>query len=281
VKNPDCPSGLVITTHMHDDFEYSSPRDYVDTKSWLAYKQNSYSTHRVRSGSCHRETYLGYDILLAITRLRDNTNIIDDWYANSTSSHYDSTSMLQAQGLRNLTTTGTTLSCSTIVSITRQYHHQYDSTYISRHDQVALVASSPAWLSDIVISMTHHLHRAAAKLPRQCHRQHDLAASLSLWLDIYIILWPSHLDSAIASMTQPLHHAAAKSPWQNNSVAPSPTWISIYITPQPSHLRSVVASMTRHLRSAIASMTQQHHHRYDSAVTSRNSLIIDINNIWL
>jgi hypothetical protein len=37
VKNPDCPSGLVITTHTHDGFECPSPRDYVDTKSWLAY----------------------------------------------------------------------------------------------------------------------------------------------------------------------------------------------------------------------------------------------------
>jgi hypothetical protein len=32
MKNLDCPSGLVIMTHMHDDFEYPSPRDYVDTK---------------------------------------------------------------------------------------------------------------------------------------------------------------------------------------------------------------------------------------------------------
>jgi hypothetical protein len=44
-KNANYPSGLVITTHMHNDFEYPSPRDYVDTKSWLAYEQNPYSTH--------------------------------------------------------------------------------------------------------------------------------------------------------------------------------------------------------------------------------------------
>jgi hypothetical protein len=32
-------SGLVIATHIHDDFECLSTRDYADTKSWLAYKQ--------------------------------------------------------------------------------------------------------------------------------------------------------------------------------------------------------------------------------------------------
>jgi hypothetical protein len=45
MKNPDCPSRLVIMTHMHDGFECLSPRDYVDTKSWLAYEKNPYSTH--------------------------------------------------------------------------------------------------------------------------------------------------------------------------------------------------------------------------------------------
>jgi hypothetical protein len=45
MKNLDCPSGLVIMTHTHSDFECLSPRDYVDTKSWLAYEHNPYSTH--------------------------------------------------------------------------------------------------------------------------------------------------------------------------------------------------------------------------------------------
>jgi hypothetical protein len=45
VKNPNCLSGLVITTHTHDDFECLNPRDFVDTKSWLAYERNPYSTH--------------------------------------------------------------------------------------------------------------------------------------------------------------------------------------------------------------------------------------------
>jgi hypothetical protein len=30
----------------------------------------------------HRETYLGYDILHAITQLQANMNIIDNWHAN-------------------------------------------------------------------------------------------------------------------------------------------------------------------------------------------------------
>jgi hypothetical protein len=45
MKNLDCLSGLVITTHMHNGFECLSLRDYVDTKSWLAYEQNPYSTN--------------------------------------------------------------------------------------------------------------------------------------------------------------------------------------------------------------------------------------------
>jgi hypothetical protein len=64
VKNPDWPSGLVFMTHRHDGFECPTPRDYVDTKSWLAYEQNPYSTHCVRSGTCHREMSLVYDISL-------------------------------------------------------------------------------------------------------------------------------------------------------------------------------------------------------------------------
>jgi hypothetical protein len=31
-ENPYYPSGLVLTTRMHDDFECPSPRDYVDIK---------------------------------------------------------------------------------------------------------------------------------------------------------------------------------------------------------------------------------------------------------
>jgi hypothetical protein len=48
-KSPDYQSGLVITTHAYNIFECASPRDYVDTKSWLAYEQNPYLTCWVRS----------------------------------------------------------------------------------------------------------------------------------------------------------------------------------------------------------------------------------------
>jgi hypothetical protein len=41
-------------THMHNDFECLSPRYYVDTKSRLAYEQNPYSKHGVRSKTLDR-----------------------------------------------------------------------------------------------------------------------------------------------------------------------------------------------------------------------------------
>jgi hypothetical protein len=147
----------------------SNPRDYADTKSWLAYEQNPYSTHWVRSDSCHRKTSLAYNILSTITWVRANTNIFDDCHTNLTSPHYDNTSMLRAQGLRNLTTTSTTSSCSAIASMTLQHRRQHDSTYTSRRDQVTLAAPSPAWLGNTVISMIRHLHHVADKSPRQCH----------------------------------------------------------------------------------------------------------------
>jgi hypothetical protein len=123
VKNIDYPSCLVITTHTYDDFECLSPRDYVDTKFWLAYEQNPYSAYRVGSSSCHRETFLGYDILPVITRLYADMNISDNWHANPTSSCCDNTLMLRARGLCNLTTGSTTLSCSAIASMTHQRYY--------------------------------------------------------------------------------------------------------------------------------------------------------------
>jgi hypothetical protein len=130
------------------------------------------------------------------------------------SSQCDNTSMLQSQGLHNLTTTSTTLSCSAIASMTRQHCCQHDSTSTSPRGQVALAASSLAWLGSIVAIMTRHLYRVAAKSPQQRHRQHDSTALLSAWLGIYIALRPSHLGSIIASMTWHLHHTTANSPRQ-------------------------------------------------------------------
>jgi hypothetical protein len=43
-ENLDCPSRLVFMTHRHDGFECMSLRDYVDTMSWLAYKQPLFDT---------------------------------------------------------------------------------------------------------------------------------------------------------------------------------------------------------------------------------------------
>jgi hypothetical protein len=64
VKIPDCPSGLVFMTHRHEGFKCLSPRDNVDIESWRAHERNPYSTHEVRSDSCHREMSLDYDISL-------------------------------------------------------------------------------------------------------------------------------------------------------------------------------------------------------------------------
>jgi hypothetical protein len=88
--------------------------------------------------------------------------------------------------------------------------------------------------------MIQLLHRNAAKSPRQRHHQHVSTAG---FLGIYIALPPSHLGSTVTSMTRYLHRAAAKS-----------------------------------TSNAITCMPRQHHCQHDSALTSRNGLIIDINN---
>jgi hypothetical protein len=154
VRNPDYPSGLVIMTHSHDNFECLSPRDYVETKSWPAYEQNPYSTHWVRSGSCHRETSLGYDILPAITQLQANMNI---WLLHTVTTHR----------------------CSELGGYAT----------LPQPVQSWVAVPSLAWLGNIVTSMTRHLHHFAVKPPWQCHRQHDSVALSPTWLDIYIMLW--------------------------------------------------------------------------------------------
>jgi hypothetical protein len=138
VKNLDCPSGLVIMTHKHNDSECLSPRDYVDTMFWLAYEKNPYSTHWVRSGSCHREMSQGYDILPAITQLWANTNI---------------------RLLHNVTTPW----CSELRGCAN----------LPQPIQPLVAAPLLAWLGSIAISMTRHLHHAAAKSPQQHHHQND------------------------------------------------------------------------------------------------------------
>jgi hypothetical protein len=183
----------VFTTHRHDDLECSSPRDYVDTKSRLAYEQNPYSINWVRSGSCHRETSPCYGILSAITRLQANTNIrfLHD------AQHLDA----PISGAAQPTTSSTTLSCSAIASMTWQHYRQHDSTSTSRRGQVTSTTSSPAWPDSIVASMTQHLHRATVELPQQRHHQHDSVAPLLARHDIYIASWPSCPDDTISNMT--------------------------------------------------------------------------------
>jgi hypothetical protein len=164
-------------THSHDDIEHPSPRDYVDTKSWLAYERNPYSTQWIRSSSCHREMSLGYDIWLAIPQLQANTNI---------RLLHDATTP-RCSDLRGCAT----LSCSVIVSMTRQHYHQHDSTSTSRHGQVTSAALLLAWLSSIVASMTRHLHHVMTMSPQQLRRQHDSAALSPAWFGIYIVSRPT------------------------------------------------------------------------------------------
>jgi hypothetical protein len=283
----------VITTHTHDDFECPNRRYYVDTKSWLAYEQNPYSTYWVRSSSCHREISLGYDILTAITWLQANMNI---WLLHN----------------------ATTPRCSKLESCTTLPHLV----------QPWVAVPLPAWLNNIITNMTRYLHCVVAKSPRQHRCQHDSIALSPAWLDICITPWPSRLGSAfasmtwylhrattklscsmtrhlhhittkllrqhcrqhdltstsrrgqvasaassrawldniVASMTQHLHRAMAKSPRQrhreHDSAALSPAWLSIYIASWPDHPDSVVTSMT-----------QQHHHQHDSAYTSHHGQV--------
>jgi hypothetical protein len=125
-------------THRHDDFECLSLRDYVDTKSSLPYEQNPYSTHWVRSGSCHRETSLGYDTLPAITRLWANKNM---------RLHHDAT----------------TPQCSKLKGWASLPHLV----------QPWVAVPSPAWLSFYIASWPCHPGSAVASMTRHHHRQHD------------------------------------------------------------------------------------------------------------
>jgi hypothetical protein len=221
------PERLVLMTHRHDDFEWLSPRDYVDTKSWLAYEQNPYLKNWVRLGSCRRKTSPCYDILPAITRLWVNMNI---------------------QLLHDATTP--------------RWSDLRGCTTLPRPVLPWVAAPSPAWHNNIIASMTQHLHRATASSPRQHHRQHDSAALSPTWHNIYIASQPSllggvvtaWLDSIVASMTRHLNYTEVKSPWQHrcqhDSAALSLAWHTIYIAMWPSHLGNTVASMTQHLHHA-------------------------------
>jgi hypothetical protein len=191
VKNPDYLSRLVIITHTQDDFECPSPRDYVDTKSCLAYEQNRYSTHWVMSGYCHRETPLGYNILPAITQERAKKNI--SLLHDATTTRYSKLG-----------------GCATLL-------HQI---------QPWVTPPSPTWIDSNIVSMTPHIHRATVMSPRQHHRQHDSAAPSPAWLDIYIKPQPSGPGSTVTSKTRQhrrKHDSISKSrSSQVITAAPSP-----------------------------------------------------------
>jgi hypothetical protein len=157
----------MITTHTHNNFEWLSPRDYIDTKSWLAYDQNPYSINWVRPGSCHREMSLGCDILPAITRLRGNKNI-------------------------RLLHDATTPQCSM---------HGCCATY-TRPVQPCVTAPSSAWLDSTITSMTQQHHRQHDSTSTSHCGQVAPAAPSLVWLDIYIAPRSSRPSSTVASMTQ-------------------------------------------------------------------------------
>jgi hypothetical protein len=152
---------------------------------------------------------LGYDILPAITWLWANTNIrlLHDARTSWCS---------KLGGLRNLTTTSTTLSCSTVTSMTR------------------------------------HLHCVVTKSPWQSCRQHDLAAPSPAWLDIYIVPWPSRPGSAITSMTrQHRRQPDSVSTSHRSQVTPAtsvPAWLSSTVARMTWHLHRIVAKIALQCR---------------------------------
>jgi hypothetical protein len=156
----------MITTHTHNNFEWLSPRDYIDTKSWLAYDQNPYSINWVRPGSCHREMSLGCDILPAITRLRGNKNI-------------------------RLLHDATTPQCSM---------HGCCATY-TRPVQPCVTAPSSAWLDSTITSMTQQHHRQHDSTSTSHCGQVAPAAPSLVWLDIYIAPRSSRPSSTVPAMT--------------------------------------------------------------------------------
>jgi hypothetical protein len=312
VKNSDYLSRLVITTHTQDDFEFLSPRDYVDTKSCLAYEQNHYSTYWVRSCSCHRETLLGYNILLAITqqRAKKNISLLHDVTTPRYSKlgaaqpyyikynlelhrrHQHESIAISSAWLRIYIVPRACHHGSIIASMTQQHHHQHNSASTSSHGQVAPAALSPAKLSSIVANMTRHLHHATAKSSRQRHHQHDSAALSLAWLSIYIAPRPSHpavpsptwLDSIIAGMARHIHSAAAKSHRQHRRQHHRQhdwTSTSRYSQVAPAALTStwldsIITSMTQHLYHAPAKSPRQLHRQHDPTSLSSTWLNIYI-----
>jgi hypothetical protein len=81
-KNLDYLIGLVIMTHTHDDFECPSSKDYVDTKSWLAYEQNPYSARWVRSNAKWTRTLLALRVWCT-----PPTNLSTELGANQSKNH--------------------------------------------------------------------------------------------------------------------------------------------------------------------------------------------------
>jgi hypothetical protein len=181
-------------THRHDGFECPSTIDYVDTKSCLAYGQNSYSTHWIRSCSYNWETSLGNDIFLL--SLGYKPTLISEFFTMR--QHHDALISGVAQPYHSQ------------YNLELQCHRQHDSIATSHHDQVTLTASSPIWLGSIIASITQHLHHVAAKSPRQCCHQHDSISTSRHGQYVPAAPLPAWLGSIVVSMTCHLHRVTTK-----------------------------------------------------------------------
>jgi hypothetical protein len=69
----------VLTTHTHDDFEYPSLRDNIDTKSWIAYEQNPYQTHGIKSKKLNRHVHksVGSQVMNLCTNKKSSWSTVE------------------------------------------------------------------------------------------------------------------------------------------------------------------------------------------------------------
>jgi hypothetical protein len=91
---------------------------------------------------------------------------------------------------------------SVIASMTQQHCHQHHSASTSHHDQVVLVAPSPALLGSIITNMTRHLHHAMTNVT-------STVAS------------PTGINSVIISMTWSHRHQHDSASTSHDCVTPT------------------------------------------------------------
>jgi hypothetical protein len=114
-------------------------------------------------------------------------------------------------------------------------------------------------------------------MTRQHHLQYDSIATSCHGQVASVVPSPAWLDNTAVSMTWQRHRATANVA----SVVPSPSWLSSDITPTslPAWLDSAVASMTWQWYHTTTNVASVAYRQLDSAATSRNTLIIKLNDI--